>query len=278
LRTWILMRVFGFYIRVKTSFPSRQGSLCKSLWLGAKVFKSPENLKQKPLYRSIHMETESEKNFKVLQGSNETEIKVTLVVSAWLPEQVYLRSRLGQRQDVLFELIGMGPLQAASRLTSVLHSLEARGISLQKVCFVGTAGAYDTSVHPLLSAFCSTQACFTDGCAAQEQSYFPGEESQRKGQWFDSLDTPQREVSVVCPPSITLQNQVAKALATLGQLENLEVAAVASVCKEQGSVPWVCYLGVSNEVGSKAHEQWRAYHEKASQAAAELMLADFLRK
>jgi len=186
-----------------------------------------------------------------------------LIVSAWLPEQESLIRHFAGRADVEFLLTGIGPLRAAA---AVAHRL-ARG-DVAQVLFVGTAGAYDGQACPLLSAWGVSSARFTDGAAALGCSYFPAtKDASPFEEWVaESVESEKRRVICVCPPSITRDETTAVALAKFGELENLEIAAVATACAVT-KVPWQAFLGVSNAVGPNAHEEWKAYHAEASRAA-----------
>ena len=73
-------------------------------------------------------------------------------------------------------------------------------------------------------------------------------------------------VTALNPPSITTSSELAKQFAQHAEVENLEIAGVA-VASEQAGLPWCSVLGVSNEVGQLAHEQWKSHHKSASLAA-----------
>ena len=190
----------------------------------------------------------------------------TLVVSAWLPEQDELRAAHPESTSLSYLLTGIGPLCAAQAVASALASAHSHGRPFTRVAFVGTAGAYDLSAFPLLSAWTLRRAVFTDGGAARGESYFPfpggapGE--SRSAQPYGSDDGP----ICVCPPSVTSSAALASALSKFGALENLEVAGLAHACGVAG-VPWEAHLGVSNVVGEDSHAQWKAHHAAASAAA-----------
>ncbi len=69
-------------------------------------------------------------------------------------------------------------------------------------------------------------------------------------------------------PAITVDDAAAArvALATGARVEHLEAHAVAIACAARG-VPFAAALGVANDVGSAAREQWRAHHRAAAAAA-----------
>jgi nucleoside phosphorylase len=153
-----------------------------------------------------------------------------------------------------------------------LATAAREGTPIQRVVFVGTAGAYDTQTYPLHVVRRVRRAVFTDGGAARGDAYFPAPaqahappESGAK-----TLDSPLRAaadvLACVCPPSITLAAGLAEAFARYGALENLELAGLARACAET-RVPWEAFLGVSNAVGATSHEEWKQHHAAASLAA-----------
>ena len=143
------------------------------------------------------------------------------------------------------------------------------------ICFLATAGAYDPQV-PLESAHVVSSAGWSDGDLACGNSYLPNVER------CEYLVASAGRTSIVdekclralSTPGITLDAQLAKSLAALAELENLEIFGVA-LAAARFEVPWVACLGVSNTVGAMAHEQWKAHHLNASQAAQALLMESF---
>jgi futalosine hydrolase len=73
---------------------------------------------------------------------------------------------------------------------------------------------------------------------------------------------------------ITVNDNVAARIAksTGAGVEHLETYGVATACAAAG-VPFAAVLGVANFVGSSGREEWRGHHVRASEAAAQLVLA-----
>lgn len=73
---------------------------------------------------------------------------------------------------------------------------------------------------------------------------------------------------------ITVKDDVAGRLAksTGAAVEHLEAYGVATACAA-ADVPFAAVLGVANFVGSSGREEWRCHHVRASEAAAQLVLA-----
>jgi nucleoside phosphorylase len=73
-------------------------------------------------------------------------------------------------------------------------------------------------------------------------------------------------------PGITVDDAAAARLAhaTGARVEHLEAHGVATACAARG-VPFAAALGVANEVGSRAREQWRMHHRAAATAAVDVV-------
>jgi nucleoside phosphorylase len=207
-------------------------------------------------------------------GRNQT--PRALIVSAWEPEQQWLRQEWANQSqsvqtqlDLDFLLLGIGPLKAAAQLTRWLTEAHLRGESVHEVIFVGTAGSYDLKKFGIGQVVATDSVWFSEGGAATGQSFFPAQVSQQAIHYRGHLRphysaTPQ--ACTVCVPSVTSQAALAAELFKLGDLENLETAGVAQACEVFG-VPWWALLGVSNGVGPRGHEEWRMHHNSVSQAA-----------
>lgn len=196
-----------------------------------------------------------------------------LVASAWLPEQGWLRERvhdLGHR-CVTFLLTGIGPARASAAVAGALSRAPSEA-PVERVIFIGTAGAYDTGLHPVGQTVFAMRALAIDGATLLGASYIPGTTDVAPYDAFESLghgDEPPLEglarVTCACPPSITKDPALARRFAHHAAVENLELAGVAAAC--HAGPTWCAFLGVSNAVGPRAHEEWQAHHEAASVAA-----------
>ena len=212
---------------------------------------------------------------------------VRLIVSAWEPEQQWLRKSWDSEPHpdrVEFHLLGIGPLSAAARLSKLLAQHAAiEGASVREVIFVGTAGSYSEQKAPLKSVVCSDSVWFSEGGAISGQSYFPAQVVQNAIHFRGALppevlsDGPALpSVCSVCVPSVTSSETLAEAFLQLGDVENLELAGVAEACLTYG-VPWWSVLGVSNLVGPRGHEEWKLNQQEVSFLAQKKLLS-YLKK
>jgi nucleoside phosphorylase len=209
----------------------------------------------------------------------------TWIVSAWWPEQSHLAEEISTDEPVKviddsfrvvrnigFLTTGVGTPRAALNLGSALANAAAANALPDRICFLATAGAYDSHV-PLESAHLVTKAGWSDGDLARSHSYLPKVE---RCEYLDACVDLARIVDSRClralsTPGISLDPQLANSLSQLAELENLEIFGVALAAARFG-VPWSACLGVSNTVGAMAHEQWKAHHLRASQAAQALLM------
>jgi nucleoside phosphorylase len=214
------------------------------------------------------------------------------IVSAWWPEQSELAARLANRHPMIvvshslrvvgpyaFLTTGIGTPRAAAAVSAALMQAIERGARIESLYFVATAGAYHPDVA-LNSAFLVSSAHWADSDLASGRSYLPNVErsenlnATRFCQNANQNPSQPAMLSAVSTPGITLKDDVARSLAHLAGLENLEVYGVAMAAHSLG-IPWAAALGVSNTVGAQAHEQWKAHHDRASRSAQMLLLNSF---
>jgi purine-nucleoside phosphorylase len=199
-----------------------------------------------------------------------------LVVAAWPPELrglTRLPARLGVRRGV----VGVGPVEAAAGCARLIERVRPRMILL-----VGTAGFYaGAAPRPAIGQACvAGRISFACPAVAAGRAYFPQpmpvavDGPSRLARRLAGTDAPIFDVA--CPPGITRSVAVARALAghSGAALENLEAFAVARAAAA-ARIPFAAVLGVANQVGPRAHAQWRA-HAAAAAAAACARVSRFL--
>ncbi len=177
-----------------------------------------------------------------------------------------LFARVG-RADVAARVVGIGlPMAAAGAAMRLAENAPAL------VVLVGTCGVYrgtDLSIGDVVvpSRLRLTAPCVVDGIAQ-----FPGPMSV-------SLDADPPTVAALLraggkpgdlatTPGITVDDAAALRVArtTGARVEHLEAHGVATACAARG-VPFAAALGIANDVGSGAREQWRTHHRAAAAAA-----------
>lgn len=214
-----------------------------------------------------------------MTDSKMSEIRIW-IVSAWLPEQSLLIGKLSRGRNLekfssnlqvcgpyAFLTTGVGTPRAALALGSALTSASAAGAVSKAVYFVATAGAYRPDFG-LNSAHAVSSALWTDSAIATGLAYLP------KSDRFEHLNSSgiggvraaESSVRAVSTPGITLDHAAANRFSGFAELENLEIYGVALAALSH-NIPWNGVLGVSNLVGSAAHEEWKLNHETASAAA-----------
>lgn len=189
--------------------------------------------------------------------------KSILVVSAWLPEQEWLKKECIQQdlKQVHFLCCGVGVAEAVLAVTLFLKEHP----SIDHIVFIGTAGIYDvarsvpSAVFSAEVEWCEPTTLMNLGYSVPKQNVLLCKESEEWGRAQIDLTIEK----CVCTPSITLDADLADKLKSKGSVENLELFGVARVA-EFFKIPWSSFLGISNTVSRNAHEQWKKHHLEAS--------------
>ncbi len=177
---------------------------------------------------------------------------------------------LGDR-PIVAAPIGIGPVDAALGAAAALAERPAAAI------FVGTCGAFPGTRLAIGAAVVASRSVLTASDAAAGLSYVP-RPAQRIARGDEALCA---ELSAEGAPlvgaatvvAITRDAERAEALRRLSgcEVEHLEAHAFLRAAEVAG-IPAACVLGVSNEVGPLAHEQWLAHAAAASEAAVGVLL------
>ncbi len=157
------------------------------------------------------------------------------------------------------------------------------------VIFCGSAGSANIQTYPLESVFIPKQTVLTGPEILTHGSYFP---HAMPVQW--DFYTPQEWISIpfreALPFSVTLGGTIGTTLAISQEShhqrqyvenglagEHLEIASIIAACTSY-QIPCSAILGISNEIGPQAHQQWKQYRNKAEKnacQAAQFLLSDF---
>jgi nucleoside phosphorylase len=177
-----------------------------------------------------------------------------------------LRARVGSA-DVVARVVGIGLPMAA---VGAAMQLAENGPRL--VVLVGTCGVYRGADLAIGDVAVPSRLRLTAPCVVDGVAQFPDPMSV-------SLDAHATMVAalllaggkpgdVATTPGITVDDAAAArvARATASRVEHLEAHGVATACAARG-VPFAAALGIANEVGSGAREQWRTHHRAAAAAA-----------
>jgi len=202
-----------------------------------------------------------------------------LILGAFHPELAPLRPLLGDSMrarvgglDVAARVVGIGLAMAAVGAAMQLAELPPRFVVL-----VGTCGLYratrgegeelsigDVAVPARLRL---TAPCVVDGLAQFPEPMSVALDAHR-ATVEGLLRAGGKRGDLATTPAITVDDAAAArvAVATGARVEHLEAHGVATACAARG-VPFAAALGVANDVGSAAREQWRAHHRAAAAAA-----------
>lgn len=170
------------------------------------------------------------------------------------------------------EAIGVGPVDAALGAAAALHPDTPWAI------FIGSCGAFPGSGLRIGEAVLVADSLLGSSDAATGRSYIPAAalrpSSSDPALVHDiATATGLRPLRVVTTVAITSDEESARRLAlrSEAQAEHLEAHAFLRAAERAG-VPAACILGVSNEVGPQAHEQWKAHADEAAAAATAALL------
>jgi nucleoside phosphorylase len=205
----------------------------------------------------------------------------TLVVSAWEPEVAPLRNLLSSSAGadagrVSLAAAGVGIVDAAAGAAVAIARLQP-----DEIIFVGTAGVYASAApaHAIGEAAVAGELRLVSTAALRGDAYTPAPlvatasaSPPLAARLRAALGAEAAPLATVaCPLAITQTEELAARIAATGAaLENLEAFAVARAAAAAG-IPFAAVLGVSNQVGPRAHAQWRANHLAASRAACHVV-------
>ncbi|WP_005035722.1 phosphorylase [Holophaga foetida] len=128
-----------------------------------------------------------------------------------------------------------------------------------RVLFIGTCGAYDPCLK-IGDCISVTEVLATSLEEIREVAYRPAIE---RTLWKGDLPLPFPPHVVATPPAITRSPEGAQALATMAEVEHLELSGVFEAARAAG-IPVGAVLGVANRVGPDAHEEWSSHHVEVS--------------
>lgn len=191
------------------------------------------------------------------------------VVSAWEPELAPLREALDAAGVASLRLreVGVGLVDAAARAARLMADERP-----EAVVFMGTCGALPGSGLAVLDVVCGARTRLA--CAAGDGVALFGALAEDELGDADLLARASaagaRPVTVLTTLGVTTRDDLARTLASRGEVEHLEAHAVARAARLAG-VPFACVLAVANPVGMGGREAFRANHHEASARAAQIV-------
>ncbi len=212
-----------------------------------------------------------------------------VVLAAFPPELASFRNLFGDsmlggvgRWTVAARAVGIGLADAAVGTAKCLADLRPRAALL-----VGTVGAYPGSGLAIDEVVVARRVRLVDPSAIDGRSQFPDamcvsiDADASMAQSF-AQTTEASLVDVATTLAITVDGTLANRIrtATGARVEHLEAHAFAVASVRLG-VPFAAVLGIANEVGERAREQWRTHHAtaaaRAGDAVVQWLLGDGLR-
>lgn len=169
--------------------------------------------------------------------------------------------------------VGVGIAASAAGAIEQLLTERPRAVVL-----VGTCGAYPGSGRAIADVLVARGTRLVSTAAARGHGYMP---EPMLARFEASLEIARAlgeaasapPVEVATTLAITSDEELARTLAarTGCVAEHLETYGVALACERLG-VRWGAVLGVANQVGPRAHEEWLSHHVRASARACQLVL------
>lgn len=198
-----------------------------------------------------------------------------LIAAAVEAELDFLRAALERepRAGLRLEALGVGPVEAALGAAEALRSP-----GLRAAIFIGTCGAFPGTGLSIGEAVVVRRSWLSASDAAAGHAYIPAPaagathgDPRLCAALAGAAGLPLVDAATVVAITRSAGHAQALAQASGTQVEHLEAFAFLRAAERAG-VPAACVLGVSNEVGPKAHEEWKANADRASAAAAEALL------
>jgi futalosine hydrolase len=192
-----------------------------------------------------------------------------LVLAAWEPELERFRALKNAAVDLNMDAVGIGPVDAA---LGTARSLAKHQPSV--VVLLGTAGAHESCGEVVGNVIVATEVRLIDPATLEHRAAMPYASNAiplDRALIEAAVKSGAHAHAVANPLGITTDDALAKTLSSVAPIEHLEAYAVARACEQQG-VRCAILLGISNMVGSKGREEWRANHIEASAKAADAAL------
>jgi nucleoside phosphorylase len=207
-------------------------------------------------------------------------MKKVLTLAAFEPELLPLREALASSSvslscNVSLHSVGIG-LSAAAAGAALRAAAERPAL----VVLVGTCGVYEAAGVAAGDVVVANRVELVEPCAIgalggwteiPQPVRLVYEASAEAAAAFEKAGA--KLVGVATTLGVTVDDHVATEIArtTGASAEHMEAHGVAAACAALG-VPFVAVLGVANTVGSRARDEWKANHLRASRAVAPLLL------
>ncbi len=200
-------------------------------------------------------------------------MKKFLIVSAAPFEIAPLVARLEKKRlDFKVAECGIGALTAASRARELGDAAAGR-----HVIFVGTSGTFAPFTEPCLCT--ASRVIWLPACERLGLGYgIPRgslHEVHLSPEVTSSLTSGLPAMTVICSPSISLEagftDDLLRVLDPELCVENLELFSCIKPLLDSADGVEVI-LGITNQIGPEAHEQWLKFHAKVAEMTADYIV------
>lgn len=190
----------------------------------------------------------------------------TLICSAWSKETEALSGKLDDSYRIAN--LGIGYLNAALNLERVLTNDK----EIEKIIFIGTAGAYSKTIELGTLVEVSRMALLHFGTIDQK-AYVP--KAYEEYHCFPSFDKKIKKVTCLSNLEITKDTKISKRVmdtfTTRDIVENMELYGVGKIATYHKK-PLSALLGVTNYTNIDAHDDWKEQEEIVSAKLGENLL------
>jgi nucleoside phosphorylase len=186
-----------------------------------------------------------------------------LICSAWREENKYLRNN-SLSTDFLFLDLGIAYLNSALNLERYLLNLKEKP---SQIIFLGTAGSFegidigDISSVSKVSLLMSTTRMKLAYTPLKEEDLTINKKSEEK---FSDIKSSHCFSSLGISQSKFLYLELKKEFKNEILVENMELFGLAKVASDH-KIPWEAYLGITNHIGARAHQEWKQSHAAVSE-------------
>jgi nucleoside phosphorylase len=180
-------------------------------------------------------------------------------------EPLFVAAHSSELAGIPGEILGVGAVEAALGAARVLAARTPECLIL-----LGSCGAYASAGLSIGEVVVARRAVLACPAVAEQRAAFPDPIPRRAPSTNHTTRvlTPRglREVTVATTLGITIDDALAASLAreTGADVENLEAFAVARAC-ELAEVSFAAILGVTNRVGARGRDEWRAHRAEIAE-------------
>lgn len=200
---------------------------------------------------------------------------MVLICSACIEEHKFLKSSNLSENFQYLEL-GLGYLNAAINLDRYLNKLKKKP---EKIIFLGTAGVFESL--KIADLVCVKNVSLLLSASRMNLAYSPIKKedltiSSSLSKEFENIKKVRCFSSLDISLSKFLYLELKKDFPDEILVENMELFGLAKVSDDH-KIPWEAYLGISNFIGARAHQEWKETNEIVSEKLNKWFLEKYIK-